>query len=78
MVKVNSLTTLRESGKSDELIVPQKQPNKGLQGPAEGRGSIKRNAKQDAGTPAQNGISATSRLLRVRQVAAKDRRTQFT
>ena len=35
MVKVNSLTTLRESGKSDELIVPQKQPNKGLQGPAE-------------------------------------------
>ncbi|SOB75591.1 hypothetical protein SAMN04488490_1204 [Marinobacter sp. LV10R510-11A] len=45
MVKVNSLTTLRESGKSDELIVPQKQPNKGLQGPAEaveGRGSIKR------------------------------------
>ena len=61
--------------------VPQKQPNKGLQGPAEaveGRGSIKRNAKQDAGTPAQNGISATSRLLRVRQVAAKDRRTQFT
>ena len=80
-MKVNSLTTLRESGKSDELIVPQKQPNKGLQGPAEaveGRGSIKRNAKQDAGTPAQNGISATSRLLRVRQVAAKDRRTQFT
>jgi len=44
----------------------------------EGRGSIKRNAKQDAGTPAQNGISATSRLLRVRQVATKDRRTQFT
>ena len=61
-MKVNSLTTLRESGKSDELIVPNKQPNKRLQGPAgavEGRGSIKRNAKQDVGTPAQNGISAT-------------------
>ena len=84
MVKVNSLTTLRESGKSDELIVPQKQPNKGLQGPAEaveGRGvnqEERETGRRHPGSLAQNGISATSRLLRVRQVAAKDRRTQFT
>ncbi len=81
MEKVNSRTAMSEDGKSDESIVPKKRVNNGRSGLAEsveGRDSTKRNTQQNASTPTQSGISAMSRLLRVRQIAADNRRTQFT
>lgn len=81
MEKVNSHTTMSEAGKSDESIVPKRQMNKGRSNPAEsveGRDSTKRNTQQDAGSPTQSGTRAMFGLERVRQVAADNRRVQFT
>lgn len=78
MEKVNSRTAMSEDGKSDESIVLKKQVTNGRGGLAEsveGRDSTKRNTQQNAGTPTQSGISAMSRLLRIRQTAADNRRT---
>lgn len=70
-------------GKSDEPIVPGKQPNKGApRGAAaevvEGRGSAEGNPRQDDRDRTQDRGTLQSALTRVREAASKDRRLQFT
>ena len=69
-------------GKSDSSVVPQKTPNKA--GPeaaaeeVEGRGLAEGNSRQQNAPRTQSRSGAHSALERVREVAAKDRKKQFT
>lgn len=81
MVKSSTHTTMPLTGKSDELIVPQKRANKVALATAEhveGRGSTERNGLTDAGVPTQCGVSTMSRLQSIRRIAAGNRSLQFT
>ena len=81
MGKVNHRQPVMAGRKSDKPIVPKKQPNKidsFVAEAVEERGLTKRNIQQCASVPTQCGINTTSRLLGVRQAAARDSRLQFT
>jgi len=68
-------------GKSDSREVPKKQPNKGGQPPAEaveGRRLTEGNSQETAAAQTQCWEPASPGLLRVREVARRDRRTRFT
>jgi hypothetical protein len=68
-------------GKSDSLVVPGKSPNKAGQPAAEGmegKGLAEGNLHQQNAPWAQNRDGAPSALERVRQVARRDRKLQFT
>ncbi|MCI0659364.1 MAG: group II intron reverse transcriptase/maturase, partial [Acidobacteria bacterium] len=68
-------------GKSDSREVPEKQPNKGGQPPAEaveGRRLIEGNSPKTAAPQTQRWEPASPGLQRVREVARRDRRTRFT
>ena len=81
MGKAKHHTPIMAGRKSDKFIVPKKQPNKTCSLVAEvveERDLTKRNIQQNASVPTQSGVSTTSRLLGVRQAAAKDSRLQFT
>lgn len=69
-------------GKSDRLVVPEKEPNKGMGTfPAEaleGRGRTEGNALQSNKHRMQNRVRLPQALERIRQVAVGDRATQFT
>jgi RNA-directed DNA polymerase len=68
-------------GKSDSREVPEKQPNKGGQPPAEaveGRRLTEGNSQETAASRTQRREHATSGLLRVREVARRDSSARFT
>jgi RNA-directed DNA polymerase len=70
-------------GKSDRPIVPEKPSNKDRGAPrsaeeVEGRGLAKGNPGQHNRDRAQNRVALQSALDRIRQVARKERRQQFT
>lgn len=69
-------------GKSDESIVPAKPPNNAPEGAAEvveGRGSTKGNmGQQNAPRTQSRTVGAPSALDRVRQVAKRDKKAEFT
>ncbi len=68
-------------GKSDGSVVPGKLPNKAGQPAAEaveGRGPTKGNSPERNALRTQSRAGAPSALERVRQVAEKDRRQEFT
>jgi RNA-directed DNA polymerase len=72
---------MNDSGKSDELVVPEKLPNNA--GPSaaeavEGRSPAKGNAGQQNAPRTQSRTSASSALDRVREVARRDKRVKFT
>ena len=71
-VKVNSHNTdVSSSEESDGNIVPEKSANKGMAIPAEsteGRTPTERNSEQEAAHRAQNRMSASNGLDRVRQI----------
>jgi RNA-directed DNA polymerase len=72
---------MHERGKSDGLVVPEKQPNNAQGGAAEaveGRGSAKENAASATRPGRSAGMSVSSGLDRVRQAAQKDREARFT
>jgi hypothetical protein len=64
-------------GKSDDLVVPAKLPNKPAVAGAEvveGRGSAKGNAGSETRPGHRAGVSVSTDLDRVRQVARRDRK----
>ena len=63
--------------KSDTSIVPKKPPNKGSEA-VEGRGVARGNADQTPAFRTQGRGDALTGLARVREVARRDRRVQFT
>jgi group II intron reverse transcriptase/maturase len=72
-------------GKSDRPVVPMKSPNKGDSGikeasaeGTEGRGLAKGNMRQTAMPRTQGRSGVSNGLLRVREVARRDRRARFT
>jgi group II intron reverse transcriptase/maturase len=69
-------------GKSDDRVVPEKPPNKGVhEAPAEvveGRRSAKGNTMQATATRTQSRLDALIALDRVREAARRDRRARFT
>ena len=69
-------------GKSDDRILPRKQPNNGGTTPpaevVEGRRSTKGNATETTAFRTQSRTSASSGLDRVREAARRDRRARFT
>ncbi len=70
-----------DRGKSDDLVVPAKLPNNALGGAAEAveeRGSPKGNAAGETRPGRSAGLSVSSELDRVRQVARKDKDVRFT
>ena len=76
MGKAKHHTPIMAGRNSDKFIVPKKQPNKTgslVAEVVEERDLTKRNIRQNASVPTQNGVSTTSRLLGVRQAAAKDK-----
>lgn len=71
------------SGKSDEPVVPRKLPNKDRGAPrsaeaVEGRGSAKRNLKEQSSSRTQGRAELQQALDRIRQVAASDKEVKFT
>lgn len=72
---------MNEGGKSDDLVVPAKPPNKAAPAAAEvveGRGSAKGNTTSKTRPGHSAGSGAPSALDRVRQVARQDREARFT
>jgi hypothetical protein len=72
---------MNEQGKSDNLIVPKKLPNKAPQGAAEameGSGLAKGNLLGQNAHRTQYRASVQSALERVRQAAKGDRRQRLT
>ena len=70
-----------DCGKSDDLVVPAKLPNNARGGAAEvveGRRSPKGSAASEPRPGHGAGLSVSSDLDRVRQVARKDRDVRFT
>jgi len=68
-------------GKSDDSVVPANPPNNtqgGVAEAVEGRGSPKGNAASTTRSGRSAGQSAPSGLVRVRQVARKDKEVRFT
>ncbi len=81
MGKANHHKPMMTGRKSDKPIVLKKQPNKAGSPVAEAveeRGLTKRNIQQNACVLTQSRINTTSRLLGVRQAAARDSRLKFT
>jgi group II intron reverse transcriptase/maturase len=74
-------SNMHVGGESDDRIVPAKCLNNGEQAPAEGmegRRSTKENIEQATPPRTQSRTSELSDLLGVREVARRDKRTQFT
>jgi len=74
---------MNRSGKSDEPVVPRKLPNKDRGAPrlaeaVEGRGSAKRNLKEQSNSRTQDRAELQQALARIRQVAASDKEVKFT
>ena len=72
---------MNEQGKSDNLMVPEKLPNKALQGAAEameGNGLAKGNLLGQNAHRTRCRVSVQSELERVRQAAKGDRRQRLT
>ena len=72
---------MHDTGKSDRPVVPTKPPNNaGLPAAeeAEGRGLAKGNTEGQNASRTQSRTSANSALLRVRQIAIRDKGTRFT
>jgi len=72
---------MHDRGKSDDPVVPAKPSNNAQGGVAEaveGRGSPKGNAASTTRSGRSAGQSAPSGLVRVRQVARKDKDVRFT
>ena len=70
-------------GKSDESVVPEKSSNKRRGAPRraermEGRGSAKRNPKEQTSLRAQYRARLQPALDRIRQVAKRDKEVKFT
>jgi group II intron reverse transcriptase/maturase len=66
-------------GKSDDGVVPKKQPNAAQAAEAvEGRPSTKRNTVRVAAVRTQSRVAASSDLQRVREAARRDKRARFT
>jgi RNA-directed DNA polymerase len=81
MNEPSDMALYRPSRKSDEAIVPRKPANKspsGVAEPVEGRGSTKRNASERVRVQTQSWEHTMSRLARVREMAVKERKQQFT
>ncbi len=81
MGKANHHKPMMTGRKSDKPIVLKKQPNKAGSPVAEAveeRGLTKRNIQQNACVLTQSRINTTSRLLGVRQAAARDSHLKFT
>ena len=69
----------KRGGKSDDGVVPVKQPNAVRAAEAvEGRPSTKRNALRAATVRTQSRVAASSDLQRVREAARRDKRARFT
>lgn len=67
------------SGKSDDGILPKRQPNAAPAAEAvEGRPSTKRNTSRTAAVRTQSRVAASSDLQRVREAARRDKRVRFT
>ena len=70
--------------KSDALIVPMNDPNKGggstppLAEGREGRGATKGNNEHPPATRTQSRTSASTRLDAIRELARRNRKTRFT
>ena len=81
-MKVKNQKTYRSSsGKSDEFVVPKRQANKTgntVAESAEGRDSIKGNSHTGNGDRTQSRNITTCNLMRVREVARRDKKVQFT
>jgi retron-type reverse transcriptase len=72
---------MHEHGKSDRRVVPTKPPNNGHERPAEGvegRRLAKGNSHQQTMLRTQRRVRMPHELERVRQVANRDRKMQFT
>jgi hypothetical protein len=75
---------MHAEGKSDDPVVPEKDPNKALKGVAEGlegSGAIKENIGKSSRSLTQGGEIVSQGLAGVREVAKrdkKDKRVQFT
>ena len=72
---------MHERGKSDSPVVPAKPPNKAASAAAEaveGRRLAKGNAASETRPGRSAGVSVSSGLDRVRQVARKDKDARFT
>ena len=72
---------MHDRGKSDDLVVPAKPPNKPARAGAEvveGRGSAEGNAAGETRSGLSAGQGVSSDLVRVRRVARKDRKVRFT
>ena len=81
MNKETNKTTYQAAGKSDETIVPEKQPNKvslDTAEPVEGSGPAKGNAREDAPCRTQSRKPASIGLAGVREVARRDKEVRFT
>ena len=67
------------SGKSDDGVLPKKQPNAAQAAEAvEGRPSTKRNTVRAAAVRTQSRVAASSDLQRVREAARRDKKARFT
>ena len=79
---VDQNSDMHALGKSDDCVVPEKLPNNdGETRPAEvveGRRSTEGNTLQEAASRTQSRTDASFALHRVREVARRDRRAQFT
>ena len=67
--------------KSDEVIIPEKRPNKGGLPPAEiveGRTSPKGNGGRTAAVRTQSRVTASNGLVAVRQAARQSKEVRFT
>ena len=71
---------MKEPGKSDGLIVPEKRTNKADEAAetVEGSGPTKENAGQQNTHRAQDRASVPSALERIREIARKDKKRRFT
>src|ERR687895_612151 len=72
---------MHDSGKSDGRVLPEKPPNKAASAAAEaveGRRPAKGNAASETRPGRRAGVSVSSDLDRVRQVARKDKDARFT
>ena len=72
---------MHDRGKSDGPVVPAKPPNNAQGGAAEvveGRGPAEGNAASETRPGRRAGVSVSSELDRVRQVARKDKDARFT
>lgn len=72
---------MHDRGKSDDLVVPAKLPNKPAvagEEVVEGRGSAEGNAAGETRSGSSAGLGVSSDLGRVRRVARRDREVRFT